>query len=126
MNKYLILILGLLGLTSCTVKDERYYQRHPQALQQAVKLCPNQHPNGMSCQQLMEIANRLNVLGYQLQYNPQRFGIKILSLQQTLADQHNELKKNNSDSQLKDGIDQNKRELADLLAVVKWLESPEG
>jgi len=64
-------------------------------------------------------------LAYQLQYNPQGFGHKILALQQTIATQQSELTTNNS-PELKTSLAQNKQDLAYYLAVVKWLESPES
>lgn len=126
MNKYLVVILVGLGLTSCTVKDKHYYQSNPKELQKALKACPSQKPSGLTCEQLKEIGNRMNSLAYQLQSSPQSFGNKILTLQQTISNQLIELKKDSANSELKASIGKNKNELADLMAVVKWLESPES
>lgn len=126
MNKYLVVILIAFGLTSCNVKNEHYYLSNPKELQKAMKNCPNQHPQELSCEQIEQIAKRMNGLAYQLQSNPQDFGNKILILQQTVASQQLELKKSDSSQELKDSLKQNEHDLADLLAVVKWLESPEG
>lgn len=126
MNKYMLVILMTLGLTSCTVKDKHYYQNNPKELQKALKACPSQQPQGMTCEQIEEIGKRMNTLAYQLQYNPQNFGGKILSLQQSISEQQAELKKNSNNPQLKATISKNKQDLADYLAVVKWLESPES
>ena len=62
-------------------------------MQHAIKACPNQQPQGLTCQQIEEIGNRMNNLAYQLQLNPQGFGNKILTLQQTIAHQKQELQK---------------------------------
>lgn len=117
-------LLIILGLTSCMKKDKHYYQLHPNELQQAIKACPQQQPQGMSCEQLGTIANRMNSLAYQLQLSPQGFGTKILALQETIAHQQKQLKEANSNTELQDSLKKNKRDLSEYLAVVKWLESP--
>lgn len=126
MNKYIVVLLVTLGLTSCTLKDEHYYRSNPKELQKAIKACPDKQPQGLTCQQVNELGNRMNSLAYQLQYNPQGFGGKILTLQQTISNQEMELKKNGTNPALKATIEQNKQELAEFMAVVKWLESPES
>jgi hypothetical protein len=124
MNKCLIVILVLLGLTSCTKKDEHYYELHPHQLQQAVKSCLAQKIQGLTCDKLKEIANHMSSLAYQLQNSPQDFGAKILVLQETIAKQQRQLKQGTKEAGLKEDIAHNKRNLARHLAVVKWLESP--
>jgi len=126
MNKYWLVLLVMLGVTACKPKDERYYQTNPLELQKALKACPDKEPEGVSCLQIQVIARRLNALAYQLQINPQAFGGKILALQQTLAKQQEDYKKTGATQELKAEIERNRIELADLLAVVKWLESPES
>ncbi|MFT4059946.1 MAG: hypothetical protein QM652_10410 [Legionella sp.] len=124
MNKCLAAILIILGVTSCAKKDEFYYQTHPNELQQAIKACPGKTPQGFSCEELRVIAGNMNRLAYQLQNSPQDFGNKILSLQETLAKQEQQLKTEGGNAELKANITQNQRDLAEHLAVVKWLESP--
>ena len=126
MNKYLVAILISLGLTSCTVKDKHYYQYNPNELQKAIKACPEHQPQGLSCDQVKELGNQMNGLAYQLQLNPQGFGAKILTLQQTIAEQQMQLNKEGANATLQASMQQNKQDLADFLAVVKWLESPES
>ncbi|BCA95232.1 hypothetical protein TUM19329_15930 [Legionella antarctica] len=126
MNKYLVVILIALGLTSCNVKNEQYYLSNPKELQKALKACPNQTPQGLSCQQLEQIGGRMNRLAYQLQSNPQAFGNKILVLQQAISNQQLALKKNSSSKELQASLALNQRNLVDYMAVVKWLESPES
>lgn len=121
-----MIILIALGLTSCNTKNEHYYQSHPKELQKALKECPDQVPQGLTCQQIEQVGKRMNSLAYELQASPQAFGNKILNLQQTIANQHTELKKNSNNQELKISLAQNQRDLADYLAVVKWLESPES
>lgn len=126
MNKYLVVTLIVLGLTSCSAKDEQYYRTHPKVLQQAMKDCPKKQPAGLSCQQIEKIAVQMNTLAYQLQYNPQGFGATILKLQETIASQQTQLTKNKANSEMHVDLEKNKKELAERLAVVKWLESPES
>lgn len=126
MNKYLVVILIAFGLTSCNEKNEQYYLSHPKELQKAMKDCPNQPHQGLSCQQLEQLGNRLGSLAQELQTNPQAFGNKILVLQQTIRSQQVELKQNGVNQELNVSLEKNQHDLADLLAVVKWLESPEG
>lgn len=125
MNKRLVITLMALGLASCTVKDESYYRANPRELQQVIKNCPNAHPAQFSCEQAEQLANRMNSLAYQLQYSPQGFGNKILKLQETIAAQQLELAKKPS-PELQQSLTENQKDLADFMAVVKWLESPEG
>ena len=80
----------------------------------------------MTCLQIDGIATRMNDLAHQLQYNPQGFGAKILTLQQIIPNQQMELKRNATNLKLKANIEQNKHDLVDHLLVVKWLESPES
>ncbi|MGX6643091.1 hypothetical protein [Legionella pneumophila] len=127
MNKYLVIILITLGLVSCQFKkDESYYRSHPSELQNALKLCPGKQPDGLSCQQLEAIGRRMNGLAYQLQYNPQEFGNKILALQQVIANQQREIQSKKDNAELQDSLKRNQEDLAYYLAVVKWLESPES
>lgn len=124
MNKCLLAVLIILGLTSCVQKDEHYYQMHPNELQQAIKSCPQHPPQGMTCSKVQEIAGRMNDLAYQLQQSPQGFGAKIIALQETIAKQQEQLKTESAPADLKTNMAENERALAEHLAVVKWLESP--
>lgn len=126
MNKYWMLILMALGLNSCHAENEQYYLSHPKELQSAIKNCPNEHPKELSCKDVELLGQRLGRLGYELQANPQAFGHKILVLQQTIAQQQDQLKQNTTDQSLSLSLKEHLKELADRMAVVKWLESPEG
>lgn len=127
MNKYGLLLLLILGITSCTVKDEQYYWQHPKDLQQALKNCPTSSPpKGFSCDEMNQLAKQMNELAYQLQYNPQGFGQQILLLQETIAQQEAALKLNQAMPETKSSLAKNKQNLKQRLAVVKWLESPES
>lgn len=126
MIKYLVVIIGLLGLTSCGVKDEQYYRTHPQELQAAIKACPQQKPPVLTCTQIEELGNRVNRLAYQLQSSPQVFGNKILTLEQTIAQQKLQLKNEGKNSDIQASLEQNMSQLTEYLSIVKWLESPES
>lgn len=120
-----MMALALLGLVSCSEKNEQYYRSHPKELQQALKTCPAVNPPSMTCDALQELGQSMNSLAYSLQSSPQGFGAKILALQETIAKQELALK-NNKDAEGTAALTQNKKQLANYLAVVKWLESPES
>ncbi len=127
MIKRLLMVCMLLLLAACSTQDSKqYYQTHPQALQDAVKNCPAAQPSGISCQQLTEIAMGVNELAYQLQMNPQAFGKKILALQETVASQRANLRANPNQPDLKIAAKKNEHQLAECLAIIRWLESPES
>jgi hypothetical protein len=67
----------------------------------------------------------MNNLAYQLQSSPQGFGAKILALQESIAQEELGLREKDT-PELKTSIAQKKHTLAEYLAVVKWLESPES
>ncbi|WP_419418630.1 hypothetical protein ACNVED_08680 [Legionella sp. D16C41] len=126
MVKNIIGCLLMVFLTSCMAHNKEYYRNNPQALQAALKQCPKKQPATVSCEELSDIAQDLNRYAYELQLNPQQFGLKILNLQIQLATVNNELRKGNSEpTNLKDKIATSEQELKTRLAVVKWLESPE-
>jgi hypothetical protein len=78
----------------------------------------------MTCQQLDALANRMNKLAYELQLSPQGFGQKIMALQETIAKEQKQLKSDRVNTSLQASLTQNKRDLADHLAIVRWFESP--
>ena len=126
MNKYLVVLIVILGLVACSKKDEQFYRSNPKELQRALKICPDKQPEGLTCDQMEQLGRRMNNLAYQLQYSPQGFGQKIMVIQEAIAKQKMELKNKGANSELKESLRQNENDLADYLAVVKWLESPES
>lgn len=74
---------------------------------------------------MQKLAQRMNNLAYQLQSNPQKFGAKILALQESIAQEEQQLTEKISPD-LKLSIKRKKYILSEYLSVVKWLESPEG
>lgn len=126
MRRLLTIVSALLALNACAAKDARYYHLNPIALQQALKDCPQKQPQQVSCVELDKIALDVNQLAYQLKMNPQGFGTKILTLQNELVKQQQELQKNPKETALVASIENNQWQLAQYLAVVKWLESPES
>ncbi|CEG60662.1 hypothetical protein [Legionella micdadei] len=115
-----------LVLVACSTQDEQYYRTHPQALQEAIKNCPAEQPSRLKCEELAGIATSVNKLAFQLQANPQAFGKKILSLQETLATQQATLKANPNQPELRETVKKTEESLAECLAIVRWLESPES
>lgn len=106
---------GLLTwMTASIAKDTHYYSMHPQALQQAMQQCASQPTD--SCEQLHQLAERMNNLAYELHMNPQEYGLQIIALQTSLAQQPT----NTAEFA---ALQQNLRE---RLAIIKWLESPES
>lgn len=126
MVKHLILSLATIMLVACSTHDEQYYRVHPEALQQALKKCPAEQPDALSCDELNRIALDVNQLVYSLQMSPQGFGTKIISLQVELAKQQASLRTNPNQPELVTSIEAIKQQLASRLAIVKWLESPEN
>jgi hypothetical protein len=113
-------------LVACSPKNEHYYQTHPQVLQNALKDCPAKQPSHLSCEKLKSIAMTTNELAYQLQSNPQNFGKKIVALQILIAKQKADLKANANQPELKATLEKNRQLLAQYLAIVRWLQSPES
>lgn len=127
MRKLWVLVCAAsIALAACSTRDEQYYRLNPQALQQAIKDCPNKQPAQISCEQLAAINSSVYELVYQIQINPQEFGKQILSIQQELAKQRIVLKKNPKQPELRKMIEENEPRLAERLAIVRWLESPES
>ncbi len=118
------MVLIALGVASCTVKNEQYYRSNPKELQAALTLCANQHAQDAQCSKLQQLGQRMGTLAYQLQSSPQGFGTKILSLQEAIAAQEHAIKGNHLTAEEQNTLAHNKEDLADRLAVVKWLESP--
>lgn len=125
MLKSTIIGFVCLLLMSCSNKDAQYYREHPLELQTTLKQCPEQSPGKISCDELKKVAVDVNRMAYALQSNPQGFGDKIIELQSILSQKKIELAKSNT-PQLQQEIDSMKQELANRLAIVKWLESPES
>ena len=127
MRKLWVLVCAAsMALVACSTRDEQYYRLNPQALQQAIKDCPNKQPAQISCEQLAAINSSVYELVYQIQINPQEFGKQILSIQQDLAKQRIVLKKNPNQPELRKMIEENEQRLAERLAIVRCLESPES
>lgn len=121
-----LLSLAILLLAGCTAHDEQYYRTNPKILNETLKNCPATQPKDISCAQLSAIAMDVNKLGYQLQMNPQAFGRQILQLQQNLALLQEQQQQNPQQTDINVKIIQIKQQLTEHLAIVKWLESPEG
>ncbi len=126
MIKYIILLMASLWVAACSAHNERYYNLHPKALQEAIAGCPKKQAGDISCEQLQTIASQINDLAYQLRLNPQGYGKKILTLQEMIAKQEFDLRGALNQPDLQLSLVENKQQLEKCLAVVKWLESPGG
>jgi len=127
MIKYVFLIAIPLLANSCTAAhNATYYNLHPLELQEAIEACPEKYPAGVTCEQLNVSATQINVLASELHQDPQGFGRKILELQEHLAKLAVELKQYPNHPELLTSIDSKNTQLAERLAIVKWLESPRG
>ena len=124
--RYFVLASLLFSLMACTPsKDARYYRLHPQALQEALKNCPQSHPKHIACPELVMVADEVNTLAYQLQRDPQGFGNTILKAQAKLAHLLARAIKNDKSSALHAQIVRDKQKIAEYLSIVRWLESPQ-
>jgi len=124
--KFILLAVMSVWVVACSAHDEQYYRLHPVALQQALEKCPEQPSGDLSCQQLKVVAEKLNKLAYQLRINPQDFGKQILALQETVAKQKKSLQQNPNQPDVNAALAENIQQLKERLAIVKWLESPQG
>lgn len=119
MRHVILIFLGIGLLTSCSEKPSTYYWQHPQALRHALIQC-QQSRNSPVCEKLFQIGYSMNILGQELQANPQAYGNTLLNLQMELGKKM--AKKQQSTSTSLESI---KQEIQQRLAVIKWLESPE-
>ena len=126
MVKFLILCFLSILLGACQKFDEHYFRSNPQVLQKVLKDCSQREMVQVDCSKIEQIAHDVNSLAYDLQINPQAFGIKILLLQNELAKQQAELCKKPGQEKIKERIKDLQQQLTLRLALVKWLESPEG
>lgn len=124
MKKHLSIVMGMLLLSSCTQHDMHYYRLNPDKLHEALQNCSGK--TTATCQQLAATAVEMNRLAYELQTNPQGFGQRILSMQEKLAAQQQDLAQNPANKEVAQSINLLKQQLEQYMAIVKWLESPEG
>lgn len=102
-----------------------YSKLSPQQIEADLASCPQHQPHfNLSCDQLRQVAERINDLAIQLQLNRQGYGQAILAAQEKLAQQEELLNKNQDNVQLISEIAANKQEINERLTIVKWLESP--
>lgn len=114
----MVLLLAVtFGVSACTSHDSAYFKVHPKVLQETIAKCPTEAPKLVTCEELHQIAIRVNEYVYALRMSPQEYGKSILALQETIGSQSN-----NSD--LKAQYENNLQELRERLAIVSWLESP--
>ena len=126
MIKYITLLTVLLWGNTCMAQDALYYRMHPHVLQKALQACPKPPSTTIGCDQLALIASQVNASADQLRRDPQGYGKKILSLQEAIAKQESSLNVLPLKTDLQSSLNENKQALQERLAIVKWLESPEG
>lgn len=126
MFRCIILVIMALFISACGKKDASYYRLHPKQLQQALLNCPGNPSKNIDCQALMAIDNELSSLAYELRQDPQHFGTKIIALQTKLAQQCLVARNNPQNQDLHNQIKNTQKQLKQLFAIIRWLESPEG
>jgi chromosome segregation ATPase len=110
-------------LISCSIDSTQYYKSHPKELQEALQKCPTPPSPSISCEQLQQMAVRIDKLAFSLRSNPQEYGLGILSLQEKISQQESMLQQKD-DPALQEQLKHAKEELEARIVVVKWLESP--
>lgn len=111
----IFLVAGICSmLAGCDQFDHTAYQKNPQALEKAMKRCATETEEINPCKAIKRFAYQLSYLGYQLQLNPQAFGLKVLTLQMTMASNHDP-----------EALQRMQEDLGIYLTVIRWLESPE-
>ena len=116
----------VLGLSACSSHDEHYYRLHPKALQSAMAGCPSHAVGALSCDQLKTLAVRVNQLAMMLKHDQLGYGKKIIKLQEERDQLMKQMNDHPEQVELKYAWVDSEQRLAEHLAVVKWLASPEG
>lgn len=124
MKKFYLIAVLSFGLFGCANHDEQYYVSHPKALLKAMKHCPARSDVAISCDQLKDIALRVNQLAYDLRTDRLAYGEQILALQEKRHQYEVELAARPQDVHLQQQLTALNRSLNERLFVVKWLESP--
>lgn len=106
---------------SQSVEDE--YLSNPVKLERALARCPNESPKGIDCAKLLDVEATVNRWISELRMDPQLFGLSIIDLQTTLA-QEIEANQKRPSAALQQEIEQNQKTLTGRLSVISWLESP--
>lgn len=125
MNQWLAIPIAMIIATMSMAFEEHYYKENPKALQKAMGQCPEKQPAGIPCERLKVIAQQVNDSVHELQIDPQKYGQRILALQELIAKQSISLKQDSNQSELRASLNENIQKLNERLAIVKWLESPE-
>ena len=120
---FLIFIFTVFGV--CFADTISYSKLSLRTIENDLANCPQKRPRlNVSCSELKKMAERINDLAIQLQFDRQGYGKAILCAQEKLAAQQELLLKNQEDKHLAAEIANNKQEINERLVVVKWLESP--
>ena len=111
----LVASIALLFCGCSEQHNESYYKTHPEALAKAMQICAEKPTKRQDCEQLKKTAQSLNRFMDELRENPQIFGQSIVKLQAALAQPIE-----------KSQQVQLQQELAERMAIVRWLETPGG
>lgn len=121
-------LLSLL-LNLVAASNAGYYREYPALISKALLQCPALPPKDMSCQALSHLAKETADLMLELEQNPQKFGLNIMVIQVTIAQQKLWLQTSTEPSKrntLSQHLKQTQQNLTLRLALIRSLESPEG
>jgi len=125
MNYFLAVVLGLLSGSSFA-ENAAYYWAHPNTLQAALDACEKTENPAKTCKIPAAVAKQMGVFAVELRSSPQGFGQAIMALQTEIATLE-AVEKTPSWNAAQAVVLAEKREvLSQRLAVVSWLESPNG
>lgn len=119
MRSLIFIFVSIGLLVGCSERSSSYYWQHPQVLHDALIKC-QQNRNTAICDKISQIGYSMNILGQELQANPEEYGKTLLNLQMQLAEKSAQDTHTNDQS-----LQSLQQEIQQRLAVIKWLESPE-
>jgi len=126
MLKCIVWMLMVSWASVCVAHDENYYMMNPKKIQKVLADCPQRRPDGVSCEQLNQIAAHMNELAAELRQDPQAYGHYILSMQETIAQQIALSNQQKDSADLQAQLAKNQQTLRERLTIIKWLESPDA
>lgn len=114
-------LIGLLLVGYCHTgfaKDATYYREHPGEIRAALLACSERTSQGVSCDTISHVAKETSALLYELEQNPQKFGLNIMLIQANIAKQ---MQSQHTESE---AWIQTQTQLHARLALIKLLQSP--
>lgn len=104
--------------------DLIWYASHPDVMNKALAQCPQNPPQGLTCEALQGLAVDMRALMYALQTDPLEYGHQVMVLQADIVNL-TERQTNKTTPHLAQVLSEKKRQLSERLAMIKLLESPE-